>query len=357
MNEIFDIFEELMSDDEEIINFVERPRRRKQFRQRKNHFEEWDDEAFLDRFRLSKDCILAILEQIEEQISYLTDRNEAVDALTQLLLTLRFYASGSMIIVAGDFGGIHKSTASRIIARVTRAIASLAQHYIKMPSTDEEKAQTTRKFYNVSRFPKVIGAIDCTHVRIQSPGGDDAERYRNRKGYFSINVQTVCDAELRIQNIVARWPGSVHDSTIFGNSRLKALMETDYQDYFLVGDSGYPVENYLMTPLLNPNTPAQHLYNEAQIRTRNVVERSYGVWKRRFAVLSLGLRVKLTTTLNIIVATAVLHNIAINMKVINPPPVEVNIENVEWDVAVYEERHGRDNVRTNLIDNYFSHLL
>ncbi|KAB0805098.1 hypothetical protein PPYR_02068 [Photinus pyralis] len=138
---------------------------------------------------------------------------------------------------------------------------------------------------------------------------------------------------------------------------LKALMETDYQDYFLVGDSGYPVENYLMTPLLNPNTPAQHLYNEAQIRTRNVVERSYSVWKRRFAVLSLGLRVKLTTTLNIIVATAVLHNIAINMKVINPPPVEVNIENVEWDVAVYEERHGRDNVRTNLIDNYFSHLL
>ena len=47
--------------------------------------------------------------------------------------------------------------------------------------------------YAVSGLPGVIGAIECTHVLIQSPGGDDAEIYRNRKGYFSINVQLVCD--------------------------------------------------------------------------------------------------------------------------------------------------------------------
>ncbi|KAH1028680.1 hypothetical protein HUJ05_002013 [Dendroctonus ponderosae] len=29
----------------------------------------------------------------------------------------------------------------------------------------------------VARFPLVIGAIDCTHVKIQSPGGEDAERF------------------------------------------------------------------------------------------------------------------------------------------------------------------------------------
>jgi len=47
--------------------------------------------------------------------------------------------------------------------------------------------------YAVSGLPGVIGAIECTHVPIQSPGEDDAEIYRNRKGYFSINVQLVCD--------------------------------------------------------------------------------------------------------------------------------------------------------------------
>ncbi|CAH2015230.1 unnamed protein product [Acanthoscelides obtectus] len=46
-------------------------------------------------------------------------------------------------------------------------------------------------------------------------------------------------------------------------------------------------------------------------RTRNVVERQYGVWKRRFPILKLGMRLDVHTVMAIIVATAVLHNIAI----------------------------------------------
>lgn len=52
-------------------------------------------------------------------------------------------------------------------------------------------------------------------------GQDDAEVYRNRKGYFSMNVQVISSGDLLFKDIVARWPGSVHDSTIFNNSRVK----------------------------------------------------------------------------------------------------------------------------------------
>ncbi|KAH7961883.1 hypothetical protein HPB52_013099 [Rhipicephalus sanguineus] len=45
------------------------------------------------------------------------------------------------------------------------------------------------EFYRIANFPGVTGCIDCTHVKIKSPGGDDAEVFRCRKGYFSINVQ------------------------------------------------------------------------------------------------------------------------------------------------------------------------
>jgi len=48
----------------------------------------------------------------------------------------------------------------------------------------------------------------------------------------------------------------------------------------------------------------------AHCRTRNTVERMFGVWKRRFACLATGLRLKKDTVLVVIVATAVLHNIA-----------------------------------------------
>lgn len=43
-------------------------------------------------------------------------------------------------------------------------------------------------------MPGVIGCVDCTHIAITRPGGDDEHPehiYVNRKGYHSINVQLV----------------------------------------------------------------------------------------------------------------------------------------------------------------------
>ncbi|XP_036322255.1 putative nuclease HARBI1 [Rhagoletis pomonella] len=182
-----------------------------------------------------------------------------------------------------------------------------------MPSTPEEMRRTSLTFYKVAKFPGVIGATDCTHVRIQSPGTDQAENYRNRKGWFSIHVQTVVDAEARITNIVARWPRSTHDATIFNNSRLYRRLETgEFGNNLLVADGGYRKAEYIVTPHLNPQTGEEQLYNYSHISTRNVVERSYGILKRRWPVLSMGMRVRIHTAQSIIVACAVLHNIAMN---------------------------------------------
>lgn len=71
-------------------------------------------------------------------------------------------------------------------------------------------------------------------------GGPNAEYFRNRKGYFSLNVQVVGDADLRIRNIVARWSGSTHDQTIFNNSSIKAQFEgNEFGNSIMLGDSGY----------------------------------------------------------------------------------------------------------------------
>ena len=41
----------------------------------------------------------------------------------------------------------------------------------------------------------------------------------------TINVQAVCDNELRITNPVAKWPGSSHDSYIWRTSGLRRQFE------------------------------------------------------------------------------------------------------------------------------------
>lgn len=108
------------------------------------------------------------------------------------------------------------------------------------------------------------------------------------KNFFSINVKTVCDANFKIQDIVARWSGSSHDSTIFNNSAMKRKFERGrIKNSILVADSDYAQCNYGMTLVKNPpividpisgiNEKAVARYNESLIRTRNTVKRIYGV--------------------------------------------------------------------------------
>ncbi|XP_023312350.1 putative nuclease HARBI1 [Anoplophora glabripennis] len=114
-----------------------------------------------------------------------------------------------------------------------------------------------------------------------------------------------------------------------------------------------------MTPLHNPILPEENLYNESHIRTRNVVERSYGMWKRRFPILRLEMRLKMETIQTIIVATAVLNNIAIDMRD-EEPEEEITVDDDEGPNADEEIFQPANNtgaaVRQNLIQ-YFSTLL
>lgn len=104
-----------------------------------------------------------LLETIEYKYIYFY-RNNPITPMQQLLLTLRFFATGSFIISAGNFAGVSTTSAHRIIHRVTNAVARLRSRFIKFPTTHNEIKKEQLKFYKIARFPRVIGCIDCTHV-------------------------------------------------------------------------------------------------------------------------------------------------------------------------------------------------
>lgn len=138
-------------------------------------------------------------------------------------------------------------------------------------------------------------------------------------------MQTISSANLKVLNVVARWAGSVHDQTIFQNSSVRQEFEQGrYGQYILVGDSGYANTSYLATPYTanNPdiaNNQRMQVYQSRIIRTRNVVERQYGVLKRRFPVLAYGMRMNIETVQKIITSCCILHNICIERGEMIPP--------------------------------------
>lgn len=334
------------SDDssEDEVRMERIPRRYRGIRDRRNPYEIFDEEEFKMRFRFSKATILWLHELIGHDLEPTTRRRKSISAINKILITMRYLATGSFQQLVGDTVAVHKSTVCVVIKSVIQKIAQLKPQFIKMPNR-EELHNVQLKFYRKRRMPRVIGAIDCSHIRIESPGGPNAEIFRNRKGFFSINVQAVCDADLQIRNIVARWPGSVHDSTIFNDSSLCAHLERgEYENGFLLGDSGYACRPFLLTPVLNPRTAAEEAYNLSHRTTRNAIERCFGVLKRRFPCLSLGLRTKMNTTLATIVACAVLHNIAIFTND-NEPPRDPDVE-VPQELEI-EPVHRNNNINEN----------
>lgn len=98
-------------------------------------------------------------------------RNFSVSPINQLLCALRFYATGCFQVTTADLGGFSQPTAHRIIHKVSDAIARLRPMHVFFPDQDDEILKTQVDFYQKARFPKIIGAIDCTHVKLaKSPG-------------------------------------------------------------------------------------------------------------------------------------------------------------------------------------------
>ncbi|XP_046662743.1 uncharacterized protein LOC124355625 [Homalodisca vitripennis] len=151
-------------------------------RDRRDPFDIYSNIEFRERFGFSKDSFLSLLDLIGPYLEHDTDRNFALSPQLQLLCSLRIFRTGSYQLVAGDLINVHRTTAGRALNNVINGLLTLKPLYITMPSTQEQCGEKSEPF------------ID--------------ERL------FSINAQFICDADMKIKNVVSRWPGSTHDARI-----------------------------------------------------------------------------------------------------------------------------------------------
>nr|CAI5831652.1 unnamed protein product [Callosobruchus analis] len=160
----------MLEDDDEIdeLNLIlyGLPR---QVNERVDNFDKFDEFNFFRRFRVTKAAAVYILSLIEAEIEYPYDINNSVAPMNQLLMFLRLCATGTYLSCIADFSGAHLATVSRHVKRVAVALARLSPMFIRMPETAEEIGNAQHGFYQIARFPRVVGAVDGTHIRIKSP--------------------------------------------------------------------------------------------------------------------------------------------------------------------------------------------
>ncbi|XP_053949355.1 putative nuclease HARBI1 [Anastrepha ludens] len=95
---------------------------------------------------------------------------------------------------------------------------------------------------------------------------------------------------MRIRYVNAQYPGSNHDDHIWNVSSARNFFENKHlngeRNIWLLGDAGYALEPWSMTPFRSPTTgSAEGNYNKIHAKARNTIERTIGVFKNRFRCL------------------------------------------------------------------------
>lgn len=333
---------------------IQRERRPfKKGRIRTKPLDEWPEEEFRAHFKMTKSAARDFVKIIESEIRWKSNRTVACDPMTQFLITLQILVTGNFQITDGRLFNVRQSHVAKTFARVVRAIARKRSQFIQFHQSTRAIKETIEKFYSIARFPKVIGAIDGTHIPWTANRVINRERFRNRKGFLSINVQAVVDADMKFMDVVARWPGSVHDARIYGMSKIASELENLEYEGYLLGDNGYPLRKRLMVPVKKAQSRAEKNFNLSLARTRNIIERSFGAWKKKFFYLSLAIRTKLETTQAAIIACAVLWNFLKSREDFLEETAE-SCESEEQPNNEFDDARDGFDLRSKLIESHFN---
>lgn len=140
-----------------------------------------------DKFRFSAESIYYLCRIIGNNLRRKTRRSMALTPILQILVALRFYATGSYFRVIGDTLGVSKSTVCLCVEHVTAELIKLSCKEIVFPSmTSLVNIKTA--FKAIAGIPNVCGCVDGCFIPIKKPA-ENTHEFMCRKKFAAINIQ------------------------------------------------------------------------------------------------------------------------------------------------------------------------
>ncbi|XP_068329696.1 protein ANTAGONIST OF LIKE HETEROCHROMATIN PROTEIN 1-like [Pyrus communis] len=249
---------------------------------------------------LVDDGQVTIEEQVATFVNILAHHNK------NRSMQVRFFRSGETI--------------SRYVRRVLRTLLSLQDMLFAKPTPIPEDCTESRWKCFKLIIIGCLGALDGTYIGVTVPDVD-RPRYRTRKGHIATNVLGVCTHDLKFVYVLSGWEGLATDSRVLGDAVTRANgLKVPTGTYYLV-DSGYTngegflalyrgTRYHLQEWENNSRAPRNHeeYFNMKHSRARNVIERCFGLLKRRWAILRSPSHYPIKIQGRMITACSLLHN-------------------------------------------------
>ena len=172
-------------------------------------------------------------------------------------------------------------------------------------------------------MPHVIGAIDGKHVQIKCPK-NTGSLYHNCKGFFSLTLLAICEANYYFTLFDVCQYGSNNDSGVLIHSNVGGYFEDhsnnipqpesvegcdfDPLPYFLVEDEIFPLKAWLMRPYPGKLVEQERVFNYRLSRARRVIENCFSILAARWRILSTPIEASVVNAERYTLACISLHN-------------------------------------------------
>ena len=297
---------------------------------------------------------------------------EAIPAGEKLAMTLRFLATGESYSSLHYQFRISVSSIALIVPEVCQAVYdALKDEFLHFPQNEEEWLSIAVEFENVWQLPHCLGAADGKHVRIIHPR-NSGSTFFNYKGYYSIVLMAVVDANYRFIFADVGCQGRISDSGVMRNTQFWSKLVNGHLKlpkpkpllslpsifhphsnipipYFFAGDDAFPLETNIMKPFAQRGlSEERRIFNYRLSRGRRVSENAFGILSNRFRMYSTVLSIKPDNTVKVVLATLALHNF-LRVKVSNRYIPKGSVDNEDQLGRTRDGSWRTDDVASSLV--------
>ncbi|WAQ98996.1 HARB1-like protein [Mya arenaria] len=143
--------------------------------ERRPNLDDLTNIEIIDRYRLDRDGIDYVENILSRQITPKAYRNHAISARHKLLIALRYLATGPIQLNDCDIHGVSQPTVSRVLGEMLNVLSDprLVRQFISFPTDAADLRRNATIFEGIANFPKLMGLIDGTHIRIRAPSENE----------------------------------------------------------------------------------------------------------------------------------------------------------------------------------------
>ncbi|XP_017486750.1 PREDICTED: putative nuclease HARBI1 [Rhagoletis zephyria] len=309
-----------------------------------------EESTFRRYFRLPKTLCWDIVQELKPYDKRTSKYGIPFELLFLSALHYLVNASYRRWVGNSPFSATNRLGVLRDINYICRLVVNHKREEISFPKSTDEYDSIKKGFHTKFGIEGVIGAIACTHVAIKTPASSVAHQYKDESGNYSIVVEAICDDELIIRHINTRFPGSCLGCEVWTSSppRIKLINEhTSGETKWLLGDSEYPLEPWLLTPILDAKTENEEVYNTLHLEAIYTISKTFATLRSHFRCLSRGrvLWYDHKDAAQLVYACAIFHNVLQKCGIYKYDYVDVST-----DDTTIEEICSNDSIKWDYYD-------